>query len=35
MLVSILHRAAGIAMAVGTGLVVWMLLALATGAAGL
>jgi succinate dehydrogenase / fumarate reductase cytochrome b subunit len=31
MLVSILHRAAGIAMAVGTGLVVWMLLALATG----
>lgn len=31
MLVSILHRAAGIAMAAGTALVVWMLLALASG----
>lgn len=33
MLISILHRACGIAMAVGTALVVWMLLALATGEA--
>ena len=33
MLVSILHRAAGIAMAIGTAFVVWMLLALATGEA--
>lgn len=32
MLVSILHRATGVAMAVGAGFVVWMLLALATGA---
>ncbi len=31
MLVSILHRATGIAMVVGAGLVVWMLLALASG----
>lgn len=31
MLVSILHRATGIAMATGTAFVVWMLLALATG----
>ena len=33
MLVSILHRAAGIAMLVGAGFVVWMLLALASGEA--
>ena len=33
MLISILHRACGIAMAAGTALVVWMLLALATGEA--
>lgn len=33
MLISILHRAAGIAMAIGTALVVWMLLALAIGEA--
>lgn len=31
MLVSIFHRATGIAMAIGTGFVVWMLLALAMG----
>lgn len=31
MLVSILHRATGIAMATGTALVVWMLLSLASG----
>ena len=31
MLVSILHRATGVAMVVGAGLVVWMLLALASG----
>lgn len=33
MLISILHRACGIAMAVGTAFVVWMLLALAKGEA--
>jgi succinate dehydrogenase / fumarate reductase cytochrome b subunit len=33
MLVSILHRAAGIGMLIGTGFVVWMLLALASGEA--